>query len=324
MNKYEVVQTLGRGSYGRVDLVRLKSSGEQFAMKKVKLSSVSDGDKMKALDEVKVLSKLKHPNIVTFIESFQENNSLFIVMEYMDVGDLAKKIEQRGSSYLSENEIMFNFVQILLALSYLHDHKILHRDIKPANLLLSANGILKICDLGLCRILPEKLAGIGGAKTADETHAWTLQVGTSFYRAPELLLGDRGYGEAIDIWAVGCVFAELLTGKPLFPGQGDIEQLGFITNLLGSPDETRWPGFAQLADFGQIVFKEREPADIRERFPSWSNEAVDLFKRFIVYEPGKRISAREAMQHEWFFCEPAPMIAPFDGSGFDILNGTYI
>jgi serine/threonine protein kinase len=179
----------------------------------------------------------------------------------------------------------------------LHQLGIIHRDIKPANLLVNSQCILKICDLRLCRILPEKLVRVGGFATADETHAWTLQncVGTSFYRAPELLLGDRGDGEAIDTWAVGCVLAKLLTGKPLFPGQEDIEQLGFITNLLGSPDETRWPGFSQVADFGQIVFKEKDAHDIRQAFPTWSDHAVGLFKKFMTYEPGKRISARDAL-----------------------------
>jgi serine/threonine protein kinase len=149
-------------------------------------------------------------------------------------------------------------------------------------------------------------------------------VGTSFYRAPELLLGDRRPGEAIDTWAVGCVLTKLLTGKPLFSWQGDIEQPGFITNLLGSPDETRWPGFSQVADFGQIEFKGKDAHDIRQAFPTWNDHAVDLFKQFITYEPGKRISASEALNHDWFFTEPVPMIASFEGISFDLMNGTYI
>ena len=216
MNKYEVVQTLGRGSYGRVDLVRLKSSGEQFAMKKVKLSSVSDGDKMKALDEVKVLSKLKHPNIVTFIESFQENNSLFIVMEYMDGGDLAKKIEQRGSSYLSENEIMFNFVQILLALSYLHDHKILHRDIKPENCFMTKHGILKLGDFGIAK-------SVGQSSDLAKT-----VIGTPLYLAPEIW-DNIPYSYAADIYSLGVVLYELCTLKRPYNTDSVTQLLKMVT-----------------------------------------------------------------------------------------------
>jgi serine/threonine protein kinase len=270
--------------------------------------------------EIQALSVASHPNIVKLHEVVQNSPNLSLVMEYLPY-TLAQVIQ---SSVIPESIVKGLLLMILRGMAHLHELGIIHRDIKPANLLLTSIGTLKICDFGLCRILPEKLAGIGGAKTADETHAWTLQVGTSFYRAPELLLGDRGYGEAIDIWAMGCVMAELLTGKPLFPGQGDFEQLGFIANLLGSPDENRWPGFSQLSDSNEIMFKEKDPADLKTVFPGWSPEALDLFRQFIVYEPAKRISAREAMSHDWFFCEPCPMIAPFDGSGFNLLNGSYI
>ena len=135
---------------------------------------------------------------------------------------------------------------------------------------------------------------------------------------------DYGYGEAVDTWSVGCVMAELLNGKPLFSGQGDIEQLGLISGLLGSPDDQKWPGFSQLPGSGQIFFKEREPANISEMFPAWSPEAIDLFQQFIVYEPNRRISAREAMKHKWFFVEPAPLMAPFDGKSFDMFNAVPI
>ena len=270
--------------------------------------------------EIQALCVSSHPNIVKLHEVVQNSSNLALIMEYLPF-NLSRVVQ---TAPLPESIVKGLMLMLLRGIAHLHELGIIHRDIKPANLLLSGNGELKICDLGLCRILPEKLAGIGGGKTQDETHAWTLQVGTSFYRAPELLLGDRGYGEAVDTWAVGCVMAELLNGKPLFAGQSDLEQLGFITNLLGSPDERRWPGFSQLADFGQITFKEKEPVDIKEAFPSWSPEAADLFQKFIVYEPAKRISAREAMNHNWFFTEPVPLQAPFDGTSFDLFAGNYL
>jgi serine/threonine protein kinase len=270
--------------------------------------------------EIQALSVASHPNIVKLHGVVQNSPSLSLVMEFLPY-TVAQVVQ---ASVIPESIVKGLMLMIFRGIAHLHELGIIHRDIKPANLLLTSSGILKICDFGLCRILPEKLAGIGGTKIADETHAWTLQVGTSFYRAPELLLGDRGYGGAIDMWAIGCVMAELLSGKPLFPGQGDFEQLGFIANLLGSPDEIRWPGFSQLADSNEIRFKEKEPADLSTVFPGWSPEALDLFKHFIVYEPGKRISARDAMNHNWFFTEPCPMIAPFDGNAFNLLHGSYV
>ena len=267
--------------------------------------------------EIQALSIANHPNIVKLHEV---GPSLALVMEYLPY-TLSQVVQL---SILPESIVKGLVLMLLRGLAHLHELGIIHRDIKPANLLLNSQGVLKICDLGLCRILPEKLAGIASVKTDDDTHEWTLEVGTSFYRAPELLLGDRGYGEAVDIWSVGCVMAELLNGKPLFSGQADIEQLGLISGLLGSPDNEKWPGFSQLPGSGQIFFKEREPANIAEVFPGWSPEAVDLFKQFIVYNPSKRLSPREAMKHKWFFVEPIPLIAPFDGKSFDMFNAVPI
>ncbi|OHT12891.1 CMGC family protein kinase [Tritrichomonas foetus] len=317
---YGPLSLIGEGRFSMVYKTQNLLSSQLYAVKVMSPNSKIPEPSVSFYREIQALSVASHPNIVKLHEVVQNSPNLSLVMEYLPY-NLSQVVQ---SSVLPESIVKGLMLMLLRGVAHLHHLGIIHRDIKPANLLLSNNGTLKICDLGLCRILPEKLAGIGGAKTADETHAWTLQVGTSFYRAPELLLGDRGYGEAVDTWAVGCVMAELLNGKPLFPGQGDIEQLGFITNLLGSPDETRWPGFSQLADFGHIVFKEKEPENIMKMFPGWSDHAIDLFSRFIVYEPGKRISAREAMNHDWFFTEPAPMIAPFDGSGFDLISGSYI
>jgi serine/threonine protein kinase len=210
-------------------------------------------------------------------------------------------------------------LQLLQGLAHLHELGIIHRDIKPHNLLVSRSGTAKICDLGLCRLSPDLLPRTAG-KPAEEAHNWTVQVGTHYYRAPELLLGDRGYTKAIDIWAAGCVMAELLCGEPLFPGTGDFELLGFISNLLGSPSEENWPGISQLADYGKILFKEKAKLDMRATFPSWTPQAIDLFEKMIVYEPASRISARNALHHQWFTVEPAPMMAPYDGKTFDLFG----
>ena len=183
-------------------------------------------------------------------------------------------------------------------------------------MLVSKAGILKICDLGLSRLLVDRSTSQDG----DDNHSWTLQVGTHFYRAPELLYGDRNYGTAIDIWAAGCVMAEMLTGSPLFPGTGDFELLSMIADILGDACEENWPGISVLADFGKIGFYKKTGKSMKEVFPSFSEEAIDLLNKIIIYDPAKRITAKEALKHKWFRTEPAPIIAPFDGREFDLLN----
>ncbi|KAH0796027.1 cyclin-dependent kinase 20 [Histomonas meleagridis] len=319
---YGPLTLIGEGRFSMVYKTKNLQTNEQYAVKVISPNPKIPEPSVALYREIQALSVSSHPNIVKLHEVIQNSPNLSLVMEYLPY-NLTQVVQL---PYVPESIVKGIMLMLLRGLSHLHELGIIHRDIKPANLLMNNKGVLKICDLGLSRILPEKLIGIGtgSSNITDETHSWTLQVGTSFYRAPELLLGDRGYGEAIDIWSVGCVMAELLNGKPLFPGQGDLEQLGFITNLLGSPDETRWPGFSQLSDFGQIVFKQKEPQDMHKAFPNWSEPAVDLLSKFIVYEPGRRISARDAMNHNWFFCEPVPMIAPFDGNSFNLLEGNYI
>lgn len=320
---YGPLISIGEGRFSTVYKTTNLQTNQLYAVKVLSPNSKIPEPSVSFYREIQGLCLSSHPNIVKLHEVIQNSPNVSLVMEYLPYS-LSQVVQ---TSSLPESIVKGLMIMLLRGIAHLHELGIIHRDIKPANLLLSAEGTLKICDLGLCRILPEKLSGIGIAKaqdTQDATHAWTLQVGTSFYRAPELIIGDRGYGEAVDIWAVGCVMAELLNGKPLFPGQSEFEQLNYIANILGSPDERHWPGISQIQEIDQISFKEREPVPIREVFPSWSPEAADLFQKFIVYEPGKRISAREALNHKWFFTAPIPLQAPFDGTSFNLFAGKHI
>lgn len=213
MNKYEIVRTLGRGSYGKVDLGKSKENNEQYAIKKVRLGKMTKEDRTKALEEATFLSKLDHPNIVSYKESFQESDSLYIVMEFMDGGDLEKKIAQRGHSHLPEQEIMFSFVQVLSALQYLHSQKkILHRDIKPQNCFLTRHGVVKLGDFGVAR----SLNNVGDlAKTV---------IGTPFYLAPEIW-DNHPYSFAADVYSLGVVLYELCTLKKPFEADSAPELL---------------------------------------------------------------------------------------------------
>jgi NIMA (never in mitosis gene a)-related kinase len=206
MQKYEIVKNLGKGAYGRVDLAKIKAKGELVAIKKVKFGTMSVKERAKAGEEVRFLSSLHHPNIVGYRDSFIERNSLYIVMEYIDGGDLEKRIRQRGISSFTETEVLFTFVQILLALAYLHERRILHRDLKPQNIFLTNHGIVKLGDLGVAK----SLDGTGDlAKTL---------IGTPFYLAPEIW-DQKPYDMAADIWSLGTLLYELCALKKPYEGE---------------------------------------------------------------------------------------------------------
>lgn len=339
---YGPLTLIDGGGFSSVYKAENLSLHRYFAIKVLNPSAKSPESNVSSYREMQALSVSNHQNVVKLYEVVQCGSSVCLVMEYIPY-----TLSQVIQNFMLPESLVKGFMLMLLrGLAHLHELGIIHRDIKPQNLLISNSGILKICDLGLCRILPEKIPtqpqiGTNGnfpnsilnsitnlnsslnsvsSSPVDETHAWTLQVGTHYYRAPELLFGDRGYTEAIDIWAAGCVMAELLNGEPLFPGVGDLELIGRISEILGSPSEETWPGISQMPDFGKLLFKERPRVDMREKFPSWSNEALDLFEKFVIYEPAKRISAREALHHPWFSVEPTPCMAPYDSKCFDLFN----
>lgn len=308
---YGETVAIGCGRFSTVYKVQELSSKRIFAIKSVS-PSFKGSDNGSIYREIQSLSVADHPNIVKLHEVVVNQSSINIVMEYIPY-NLSDVISQHSISEALTKGIM---VQLFRGLAHIHGIGIIHRDIKPQNLLVSKAGILKICDLGLSRFLADKSA----SQDSDNNHSWTLQVGTHFYRAPELIYGDRNYGPAIDIWAAGCVMAEMLTGSPLFPGTGDFELLSMIADILGDACEENWPGISVLADFGKICFCKKTGKSMREVFPSFSDEAIDLLSKIIIYDPAKRITAKDALKHKWFRTEPAPIIAPFNGKEFDLLN----
>jgi NIMA (never in mitosis gene a)-related kinase len=222
MFKYSVVRSLGRGSYGRVDLATVKATGDLVAIKKVKLDTLSTAERAKAADEVRLFSSLVHQNIVGYKDSFRDQKSLYIVMEYVDGGDLEQRIVNREGRPLSETEILSTFVQILLALSYLHEKHILHRDLKPDNIFLTSLGIVKLGDFGV-------------AKTLEHTtdFAKTL-IGTPYYLAPELW-ESQPYNMPADIWSLGAVLYEMACLKKPFNGRTPTELLVAVMRKSRAP-----------------------------------------------------------------------------------------
>uniref|UniRef100_A0A3Q1IPX9 non-specific serine/threonine protein kinase n=1 Tax=Anabas testudineus TaxID=64144 RepID=A0A3Q1IPX9_ANATE len=208
MNKYEVVRQIGEGAFGKAFLVRDKGGGgdRHCVVKQISLTKISAKEREASKKEVMLLSKMKHPNVVTFFTSFQEKGSLYIVMEYCDGGDLMKKINMQRGIHFSEEQIVSWFIQICLGLKHIHDRKILHRDIKAQNIFLTSRGMkAKLGDFGIARMLNNTLEL---ARTC---------VGTPYYLSPEIC-ENRPYNNKTDIWSLGCVLYELCTLRHPFEG----------------------------------------------------------------------------------------------------------
>ncbi|XP_039186821.1 cyclin-dependent kinase 10 isoform X2 [Crotalus tigris] len=229
VKEFEKLNRIGEGTYGIVYRARDTQTGEIVALKKVRMDKEKDGIPISSLREITLLLKLQHPNIVELKEVVVGNHleSIFLVMGYCEQ-DLASLLENMQAPF-SEAQVKCIILQVLHGLQYLHNNFIIHRDLKVSNLLMTDKGCVKTADFGLARAYRVPL------------NPMTPKVVTLWYRAPELLLGTTTQTTAIDMWAVGCILAELLAHKPLLPGSSEIQQVDLIVRLLGTPNETIWP-----------------------------------------------------------------------------------
>ncbi|XP_029283277.1 serine/threonine-protein kinase Nek5, partial [Cottoperca gobio] len=230
MNNYEVVRQIGEGAFGKAFLVRERGGGgdRECVVKQINLRKMSEREKEASKKEVTLLSKMKHPNIVTFIRSFQERGSLYIVMEYCDGGDLMKKINMQRGVFFTEQQVVDWFLQICLGLKHIHDRKILHRDIKAQNIFLTSGGMkAKLGDFGIARMLNNTMEL---AKTC---------VGTPYYLSPEIC-ESRPYNNKTDIWSLGCVLYELCTLRHPFEGSGLRQLVSKICRGRYNPVSSRY------------------------------------------------------------------------------------
>ncbi|KAK8937985.1 Cyclin-dependent kinase G-1 [Platanthera guangdongensis] len=308
VDDFEKLNKINEGTYGIVYRARDKKSGEIVALKKVKMEKEREGFPLTALREINILLSLHHPSIVEVKEVVvgSDLDGIFTVMEYME-HDL-KGLMERMNKPFHMSEIKCLMLQLLSGVKHLHDNWVLHRDLKASNILFNNHGEVKICDFGLSR------------QYGSPLKPYTQLVVTLWYRAPELLLGAKEYSTAIDMWSLGCIMAEFLTKEPLFSGKSELDQLDKIFRVLGTPDEKIWPGFARLpgakVNFSKKAFK------LHEKFPRMSftsflgrpllsDAGFDLLSKLFTYDPEKRITAEEALNHPWFLESPLPTSKEF-------------
>uniref|UniRef100_A0A914W281 cyclin-dependent kinase n=1 Tax=Plectus sambesii TaxID=2011161 RepID=A0A914W281_9BILA len=301
VEEFHCLNRIEEGTFGVVYRAKEKRTDEVVALKRLKMEKEKEGFPITSLREINMLLKAgHHPNVVNVREIVVGSNmdKIYLVMEYVehDMKSLMEGISSRGKSFTS-GEVKTLLRQMLSGVDHLHQLWILHRDLKTSNLLLSHRGILKIGDFGLAREYGEPLK------------PYTPIVVTLWYRSPELLLGIKEYATAIDMWSVGCIFAEFLTLKPLFPGRGEMDQINRIFKTLGTPSDTIWPGYSDLPGPQKATFTQYPYNQLRKQFGAnvLSDSGFQLLNKFLTYNPDRRISAREALAHEWFRQDPLPV-----------------
>ncbi|XP_070842422.1 serine/threonine-protein kinase MAK isoform X1 [Chaetodon trifascialis] len=285
MNRYTTLKQLGDGTYGSVLMGRSNESGELVAIKRMKRKFYSWEECMN-LREVKSLKKLNHANVVKLKEVIRENDHLYFVFEYMKE-NLYQLMKDRENKMFSENEIRNILFQVLSGLVFVHKHGFFHRDMKPENLLCMGPELVKIADFGLAREIRSK-------------PPYTDYVSTRWYRAPEVLLRSSTYSSPIDLWAVGCIMAELYTLRPLFPGNSEVDEIFKICQVLGTVKKTDWPEGYQLASAMNFRFPQCVPTHLKTLIPNASNEAIALMRDLLQWDPKKRPTAVQALRYPYF------------------------
>uniref|UniRef100_A0A182QFV5 cyclin-dependent kinase n=1 Tax=Anopheles farauti TaxID=69004 RepID=A0A182QFV5_9DIPT len=281
---YDRVEKIGEGTYGVVYKAKDIRNHSYVALKRIRLDSETEGIPSTAMREISLLKDLKHHSIVELFDVIIIETSIYMVFEYLDM-DLKKMLDRYKSSF-TPMLVKSYMHQMLDAIAYCHLNRILHRDLKPQNLLIDREGHIKLADFGLARAVNFPI------------RVYTHEVVTLWYRAPEILLGTKFYCVGVDTWSLGCIFAEMILKRPLFPGDSEIDQLYKIFRQMGTPNETTWPGVSHLSDYKKTFpYWEAQPLPNEIRHDL---DAHSLFCELMQYDPTKRLSPKNAMSHSYF------------------------
>ncbi|XP_044476333.1 protein IMPAIRED IN BABA-INDUCED STERILITY 1-like [Mangifera indica] len=292
VDAFEKLEKIGQGTYSSVFRAKNLETGKIVALKKVRFDNLEPESVRFMAREITILRRLDHPNIIKLegLITSRLSCSIYLVFEYME-HDIAGLLSCPDIKF-SESQIKCYMKQLLSGLEHCHSRGIMHRDIKGSNLLVNNEGILKVADFGLANFC-----------NSNHKQPLTSRVVTLWYRPPELLLGSNDYGASVDLWSVGCVFAELLTGKPILQGRTEVEQLHKIFKLCGSPPDDYWKN-SRLPH--ATLFKPHQPYEscLRETFKDLPTPAMNLIDTLLSVEPYKRATASAALKSEYFTTKP--------------------
>mmetsp|Transcript_73032 Transcript_73032/g.136421 ORF Transcript_73032/g.136421 Transcript_73032/m.136421 type:complete len:298 (-) Transcript_73032:80-973(-) len=284
MDRFDKLEKVGEGTYSIVYKAQ-DAQGNLFALKTIRLEAEDEGIPSTAIREISLLQELQHPNIVKLCDVIHSEKKLTLVFEFLEQ-DLKKLIDSRGECGLDGPMTKSFLHQLLRGVAFCHQRRVLHRDLKPQNLLING-GSLKLADFGLARAF--------GIPVKSYSH----EVVTLWYRAPDVLLGSRKYSTPVDIWSVGCIFAEMANGRPLFPGSTDHDQLEKIFKVLGTPTIQSWPSGAELPEW-RPDFPRYDPQPWPSVMPNMEPRGLELLSQMLQYDPFKRVTGHAAIQHEYF------------------------
>ena len=288
-NRYVIISKLGEGAYGTVYLAEdSKNNNIKVALKQLKGGTVEEGVPISCLREISLLKELSHINIVKLMDVIHLNSSITLVFEYVetDLKELIKKYENKGLPPKLYKSLLY---QLLKGIQNIHKMKILHRDIKSENLLISEKNILKITDFGLARGYGLPIKNFRN----DVVSLW--------YRAPDIILGNENYERSVDMWSIGCIFGEMVTGNIFFKGFSENDQLRKIFELLGTPNEKWYKFYMDYPEWkNQALTEVSLPGDLKKTLPQLDDDGIDLISKLLELDPEKRILAPDALKHPFF------------------------
>jgi len=293
LERYEILQKLGKGAYGIVWKVRDKQGEDMIALKKVFGAFQNATDAQRTFREIIFLQELAdHENIIQLLDVIKADNDkdIYLTFECMET-DLHAVIR---ANILEDIHKQFIVYQTLKALKYMHTGNVIHRDMKPSNLLLNSECLVKVADFGLARSVDFK------DKEPGRHPVLTDYVATRWYRAPEILLGSTNYTKGVDMWSVGCILGELLGGKPMFPGTSTMNQLDRIIEVTGRPSPADIEAIqSEFAATMLDSLPDVEPRSLQSMYPNASEDAIDLLRKLLMFNPDKRITAEQALEHPY-------------------------
>uniref|UniRef100_A0A7S2S2I0 Mitogen-activated protein kinase n=1 Tax=Rhizochromulina marina TaxID=1034831 RepID=A0A7S2S2I0_9STRA len=293
--RYSLIDVVGRGAYGVVCAARDEESNSLVAIKKITNAFEHTTYTKRTLREIRLLRLLQHENIIgvrSILPPLHRDGfrDIYVISDLMET-DLSSII--KSPQPLTDEHIQFFLYQVLRGLKYLHTSNVVHRDMKPRNLLVNSNCDLKICDFGLARV--------DFAETSSRVAAMTDYVATRWYRAPEVIMGWKSYTKALDMWSVGCILAELLGRRPIFPGSDSQNQLMLICEYLGKPPRELVAKVRNEAirSFVTNEIPDTPPIPMHELYPDASEDACDLLTNLLAMDPAKRFTVEQALEHKY-------------------------